>query len=106
MFTPVVTMFTQSRVSGLVRCVACNSHVCGVRASAGGLRALASAGSFRSWKRVEYVMNRVDKLMLVECGAVVNPREDEGKTCSELKVKLLGDVATRHMETGLFMIVG
>jgi hypothetical protein len=91
MFTPVLTMFTQSRFSGSVTCVACHSHACGVRASAGAVEehSLARTGSFRSWKRVEYVMNRVDKLMLVECRAVIDPREDESRSCSELKLKLL-----------------
>lgn len=44
-------------------------------------------------------MNRVDKLMLVEYGAVIDPGEDESRSCSELKLKLLRDVATRYMET-------
>jgi hypothetical protein len=28
---------------------------------------------------VEYVMNRVDELVLVECGAVINSGEDESR---------------------------
>ncbi len=32
-----------------------------------------TAGSLKTWKRVEYAMNRVDELMLVERGAVVDP---------------------------------
>jgi hypothetical protein len=44
-------------------------------------------------------MNRVDKLMLVECGAVIDPRKDESRNCSELKLKLLRDATTRYMET-------
>jgi hypothetical protein len=59
------------------------SHAYGVRASARALESthlrLASAGSFGSWKRVEYVMNRVDKLMVVECGAVMDPGEDRSR---------------------------
>jgi hypothetical protein len=47
-----------------------------------GEHSLASAGSFRSWKRVEYVINRVDKLMLVEYGAVIDPGEDESRSCN------------------------
>jgi hypothetical protein len=64
-----------------------------------GEHSLARTGSSRSWKRVEYVMNRVDKLMLVECRAVIDPREDESRSCNELKLKLLRDAATRYMET-------
>ena len=37
--------------------------------------------------------------MLVEYGAVIDPGEDESRSCSELKLKLLRDVATRYMET-------
>lgn len=37
-----------------------------------------SAGSLRTWKRVEYAMDRVDELVLVEGGAVVDP--DKGDT--------------------------
>jgi hypothetical protein len=44
-------------------------------------------------------MNRVDKLMLVECRVVIDPREDESRSWSELKLKLLRDEATRYMET-------
>ncbi|KAK3366470.1 Metallo-dependent phosphatase-like protein [Podospora didyma] len=36
-----------------------------------------STGSLKTWKRVEYAMDRVDELVLVESGAVVNPREDD-----------------------------
>lgn len=50
-----------------------------------GEHSLASAGSFGSWKRVEYVMNRVDKLMLVECGAGNWSRRNESRICSGLK---------------------
>ena len=34
-------------------------------------------GSLKTWKRVEYAMNRVDELVLVESGAVVDPREED-----------------------------
>ncbi len=44
-----------------------------------GEHSLARTGSFRSWKRVEYVMNRVDELVLVECGAVIDSGEDESR---------------------------
>ena len=37
MFTPVLTMFTQSQFSGSITYVACHSHACGVRAEAGAL---------------------------------------------------------------------
>jgi hypothetical protein len=30
----------------------------------------------KTWKRVEYAMGRVDELVLVESGAVVDPREE------------------------------
>lgn len=42
-----------------------------------------STGSLKTWKRVEYAMDRVDKLVLVESGAVIDtPREeDEGRRC-------------------------
>jgi hypothetical protein len=37
-----------------------------------------STGSLNTWKRVEYAPDRVDELMLVESGAVVDrPREDD-----------------------------
>ncbi|KAH7308765.1 Metallo-dependent phosphatase-like protein [Rhexocercosporidium sp. MPI-PUGE-AT-0058] len=45
-----------------------------------------STGSLTTWKRVEYVMDRVDELVLVESGAVVDSlreEEDEGKRCVE-----------------------
>jgi len=48
---------------------------------------------------VEYVINRVDKLVLVGCGAVIDPGKDGSSSCSELKLKLLRDTATRYMET-------
>lgn len=32
-----------------------------------------STGSLKTWKRVEYATDRVDELVLVECGAVVDP---------------------------------
>jgi hypothetical protein len=31
-----------------------------------------STGSLKTWKRVEYAVDRVDELVLVESGAVVN----------------------------------
>jgi hypothetical protein len=34
-----------------------------------------STGSLKTWKRVEYAMDRVDELVLVESGAVVDPLE-------------------------------
>jgi hypothetical protein len=42
-----------------------------------------SAGSLKTWMRVEYAMNRVDELVLVESGVVVDPpgEEDEGRRC-------------------------
>lgn len=42
-------------------------------------------GSLKTWKRVEYDRNRVDELVLVESGAVVDPpgEEDEGINCVE-----------------------
>lgn len=42
-----------------------------------------STGSLKTWKRVEYAMDRVDELLLVESGKVVDfPREeDEGRSC-------------------------
>lgn len=40
-----------------------------------------STGSLTTWKRVEYAMDRVDELVLIECGAVVDPcRDDEGRS--------------------------
>lgn len=33
----------------------------------------ANTGSLKTWKRVEYNMDRVDELVLVESGAVVDP---------------------------------
>lgn len=44
-------------------------------------------------------MNRVDELVLVECGAVIDPREDDSSSRSQLKLKLVRDAATRYMET-------
>lgn len=38
-----------------------------------------STGSLKTWKRVEYAMDRVDKLVLVERGAVVDPSREEDK---------------------------
>ena len=38
-----------------------------------------STGSLKTWKRVEYAMDRVDELALVECGAVVDPLEKKMK---------------------------
>lgn len=40
-----------------------------------------STGSLKTWKRVEYVKDRVDELVLVENGAVVDPPGDEGRSC-------------------------
>lgn len=42
-----------------------------------------SAGDLKTWKRVEYAMDRVDELVLVESGAVVDlpGEEDEGRSC-------------------------
>jgi hypothetical protein len=42
-----------------------------------------STGSLKTWMRVEYAMDRVDELVLVESGAVVDPpgEEDEGRSC-------------------------
>ena len=42
-----------------------------------------STGSLKTWKRVEYDRDRVDELVLVENGAVVDPpgEEDEGRNC-------------------------
>jgi hypothetical protein len=42
-----------------------------------------STGSLKTWKRVEYAMDRVDELVLVESGAVVDPpgEEDKGRSC-------------------------
>ncbi|KAK5202803.1 hypothetical protein LTR96_011202 [Exophiala xenobiotica] len=41
-----------------------------------------STGSLQTWKRVEYAMDRVDELVLVESGAVVDPPggEDEDRS--------------------------
>ncbi|KAK0713404.1 Metallo-dependent phosphatase-like protein [Lasiosphaeria miniovina] len=36
-----------------------------------------STGSLKTWKRIEYAMDRVDELVLVESGAVVNVGEDD-----------------------------
>lgn len=36
-----------------------------------------STGSLKTWKRVEYAMDRVDELVLVESGSVVNPGEED-----------------------------
>ena len=43
-----------------------------------------SIGSLKTWKRIEYAMDRIDELLLVESGAVVDIRgeeEDEGRRC-------------------------
>jgi hypothetical protein len=42
-----------------------------------------STGSLKTWMRVEYAMDRVDELVLVESGAVVDPpgEGDEGRNC-------------------------
>ncbi|CAM6003981.1 unnamed protein product [Sphagnum balticum] len=42
-----------------------------------------STESLKTWKRVEYAMDRVDELVLVESGAVVDPprEEDRGRRC-------------------------
>ncbi|CZT08645.1 related to DCR2 Dosage-dependent positive regulator of the G1/S phase transition by controlling the timing of START [Rhynchosporium agropyri] len=41
-----------------------------------------SNGSLKTWKRVEYAMERVDELALVESGAVVDaPAGDKGRSC-------------------------
>lgn len=42
-----------------------------------------SIRSLKTWKRVEYAMDRVDELVLVESGAVVDIRgeEEEGRRC-------------------------
>lgn len=41
-----------------------------------------STGGLKTWKRVEYAMDRVDELVLVENGMVVDTvKEDEGRTC-------------------------
>lgn len=42
-----------------------------------------SIGSLKTWKRVEYAMDRVDELVLVESGAVVDIRGEgeEGRRC-------------------------
>ena len=42
-----------------------------------------SIGSLKTWKRVEYAMDRVDELVLVESGAVVGIRgeDDEDRRC-------------------------
>ena len=37
--------------------------------------------------------------MLMECRAVIDPREDESRSCSELKLNLLRNVAKRYIET-------
>jgi len=40
--------------------------------------------SLKTWMRVEYVKRKIDELVLVESGAVVDPttKEDEGKSCA------------------------
>jgi hypothetical protein len=40
-------------------------------------------GSLKTWKRVEYAMDRVDEQVLVESGAVIDTpgEEDEGRRC-------------------------
>ena len=48
--------------------------------------------------RVEYVMNRVDELVLVGYGVVIDPGEDESSSSSELKLKLLCGVVIRYIE--------
>lgn len=35
----------------------------------------ADTGTLETWKSVEYAVNRVDRLVLVKCGAVVDPAE-------------------------------
>jgi len=37
----------------------------------------------KTWKRVEYAMDKVDELVLVESGAVIDSfrEEDEGRGC-------------------------
>ncbi|KAI1370103.1 Metallo-dependent phosphatase-like protein [Hypoxylon crocopeplum] len=39
-----------------------------------------STGSLKTWKQVEYAMDRVDELILVESGAVVDPMESKMET--------------------------
>lgn len=41
-----------------------------------------STGSLKTWKRVEYAMDRVDELVLVESGTVVDPSRDQGESGS------------------------
>ena len=36
-----------------------------------------STGSLKTWKRIEYATDRVDELVLVESGAVVDPSREE-----------------------------
>jgi len=36
-----------------------------------------STRSLKTWKRIEYAVDRVDELVLVESGAVVDPREED-----------------------------
>ena len=38
-----------------------------------------STGSLKTWQRVEFAMDRVDELVLVDSGAVVNPLEKKIK---------------------------
>lgn len=48
-----------------------------------------STGSLKTWKRVEYAMDRVDELVLVESGAVVDPPggdDDEGRSRVEADI--------------------
>jgi hypothetical protein len=42
-----------------------------------------STGSLKTWMRVEYAMDRVHELVLVESGAVIDPpkEEDKGRRC-------------------------
>ncbi|KAK0712096.1 hypothetical protein B0H67DRAFT_602632 [Lasiosphaeris hirsuta] len=44
-----------------------------------------SAGSLTTWKRVEYAMARVDELVLVESGAMVDPREEDKDRSSVMR---------------------
>jgi hypothetical protein len=38
-----------------------------------------STGSLKTWKRVKYAMDRVNELVLIESGAVVDPPKEEDK---------------------------
>lgn len=46
-----------------------------------------SSGSLRSWKRVEYAVDRVDEVVLVESGLVVDPAREEDKSRSRIYCK-------------------